>query len=171
MEGIYLKDAANEKGIMEIMNMMNNIPGIKEIYHDKENRVLDSDYSMLILKDSLIIGFINLVVEKSDESFLFIDMGLKPEYRNQGIGKQVLRRIKRKLEEIDETRFVLYETKVNSKSGNGCINDVGYLLTEHEGKNIYLLQKERAPEFAYNGFYKELYDHLEKDNKKKKLFR
>lgn len=169
MENVYLKSAASDKGAMEILNMMNNIPGIKDVFYDRTDRLATSEYSMLILKDDLIIGFINLVVEKDDYHFLFIDMGIKPEYRKQGIGTHVLKEVKRKLEEIDENRFVIGETKISNKNANGCIKDIGYLLMEESGRNFYLLQKERLPEFAHNGFYKELYDHIEKPSKKKQL--
>ena len=171
MENISLINAYNDRGALEIINMMNNVSGINDVFKNREDRVLTSAYSMLIMKDEIIVGFINLVVEKEDYDFLFIDMGIKPEYRKQGIGKYVINEIRKEMNEVNEEAYIIGQTKKNNKGGNGCIKNQACYIGDYEDTNLFLLQEEKVKEFIDDGYYTKLMSHLEKDNKKKQLIK
>ena len=171
MEGIYLKNALDDYGYIQISNMMDNVEGIKDVFYGKYDRIITSEYSYLIMKNELVIGFINLVREKGNKDFLFIDMGIKPEYRKQGIGTWAIERVKKVLLVEDEESFVIGQTKINNKGGNGSIKDLGCFIGQYDDTNLYLLQEARVKELIDGGYYTELMNHLEKPAKRKQLFK
>lgn len=171
MENIRLIDAYNDRGALEIISMMNNVSGINDVFKNRDDRVVTSAYSKLIMHDDIIVGFINLVVEKANYDFLFIDMGIKPEFRKKGIGKWAINEIRKEMNKINEEAFIIGQTKINNKGGNGSIKDQSCFIGQYEDTNLFLLQEERVKEFIDNGYYSKLMDHLDNKGKKKVLFR
>lgn len=159
---IILKNAFNNEDTSKIFDMMNNEEGINDIFRNRLDRLMTSEYSRLIIYDYEEIGFVNLVREKCDENFLFLDMGIKEAYRGKGIGKRILK----KLVKIDFEDFIIIETKEDNESAVVSAKQVGCYLTTIAGKNYYLLQRDRLEEFIdFDGMSK-LAQHLEKVPKK-----
>lgn len=166
MENIILKQAQVGEDFDIIIDLMNNADGIKEVFRGRTDRLITSPYSFLIQHEDEVIGFLNLVIEKNNENFLFLDAGIIKEYRSKGIGKLVLCEIKELLEENDIDTYVLIETEQKNIGANKSANEVGCYLMEIRDRNIYLLQKERIEEFVDNDYFEKLTDHYDKPNKK-----
>ena len=169
MENIELKSVRSADDINDLVDLMNTEEGIKEIFGNRIDRIMTSAYRFLIKYSEKIIGFINLVVEDNNKRFLFIDMGIKKEYRGKGIGTASIKKLKELLKENNIDTYVIGETKVTNKGGNQVIDNNGCLLMKFEDKNIYLLQNERAKEFIDDNSYDKLKEHFNKQYKKNKI--
>lgn len=164
---VKLVDASSsDRNSNIIKNMMQTEEGIKEIFKNRIDRLSSSYYSCLIIVNEEIAGFVNLVEEKRNKDFYFLDMGIKKEYRNKGIGTKALEIILN----LDIDRFIINETKETNLLANSSINKIGYILFSKDEKNYYLLQKDKIDRFINEDYMQKLAEHIEKDNTKKKLF-
>lgn len=158
-----LVDVSNDyKEQCKILTMMRDEVGIKEVFSDRIDRLVNSAYSFMIKKGSKDVGFVNLVVEKQDYNFYFLDVGLKKEYRNKGIGTFVLK----KMQERSFEKFIILEVKVENETANLSIGKVGVKLMEEDGVNYYLLQKDKVQEFIDNDYLTKLSEHIQVKRKR-----
>ena len=84
LEGIHLKNIFTLEDRENLWELMEKEKGIKEIFHDKQDRVNSSVVSCLIKKEEETVGFFLLAKEVIDGIY-FLDMGIKKEYRNKKI--------------------------------------------------------------------------------------
>ena len=78
-----LIDVSNDyKEQCKIVTMMRDDEGIREVFSNRIDRLANSRYSFIVKKGTKDIGFVNLVIEKQDPTFYFLDIGLKEYYRN-----------------------------------------------------------------------------------------
>ena len=134
-------------------------------FADKMSRLYTSAYTALIKVDNKVVGMANLVTEKMDYNFLFLDMVIKPNYRGNGYAKQALEKISK----FNTKAMIIAETKKDNIRANKAIEEIGILVTEIEDRNIYLVQKGRYVEFLENGYMTLLGKHFEKPSNKKLL--
>lgn len=170
-ENITLKqtDWNSQKDYSDLYSMMNTEDGIKEIFGDRQDRLMTTVISWLITANSNHIGFINLVEEKADHNFLFLDMGIIKAYRGKGYGKKFLEEVKQIVEKEKDFPYVLMETKQDNDNANGISKGIGCYLTSFDDRNIYLLQKSRLQEFIDTNQMEELAKHYEKKSSKKDI--
>lgn len=156
MNNISLKQANDNDSSEIIMNMMNNEAGIKDVFAGKMDRLMSSQISLLIQQDNQNIGFVNLVTERCNYDYLFVDMGIIEKYRGQGIGKQVLTMIS----QLDTEEYILGETRTDNTLANGSVNGIGCYLATFGDRNIYLLQKDKLEKFIDENHLEKLDKHF-----------
>lgn len=172
-ENIILKQTNwnSQKDYSDLYSMMNTEDGIKEIFSDRQDRLMTTAISWLITANSNHIGFINLVEEKAEHNFLFLDMGIIKEYRGKGYGKKFLEEVKQIVEKEKDFPFILMETRKANDNANCIGKDIGCFLTEIEDRNIYLLQRSRLQEFIDANQMEELAKHFTKENDKRNMIK
>lgn len=167
IENIVLKqtDWDSQEDNTSLYSMMNDEEGIREIFGGRYDRLMTTSNSWLIKANDNNIGFINLVTEKANHNFLFLDMGIIKAYRGKGYGKKFLEEVQSKVEDSN-LPYVLMETRCDNDSANGVSKSVGCYLTTFGDRNVYLLQKARLQEFIDTNQMEELAKHYEKENSK-----
>lgn len=155
------------KELCKIANYMRGDKYISEVFKDRIDRLASSRFSFMIRRNNKDIGFVNLVIEKGNHDFYFVDIGLKEEYRNKGVGTEILK----KLQEMDFDRFVLLEVKNDNEAANISINKVGVKVTTIGNINYYLLQKDRVQEFIDGDYLEKLSNHVSIKSKKDLIFK
>ena len=159
----------NQKDYSDLCDMMDKEDGIKEIFGGRSDRLMATDNSWMIKANDKNVGFINLVTEKANHRFLFLDMGIIKAYRGKGYGKRFLGKVQKIVEENDYFTYVLMETKQDNDSANKISKDVGCYLTSFGDRNVYLLQKSRLQEFVDTNQMEELAKHYENGNSKRDI--
>lgn len=170
-ENIVLKktDWNSQEDNTSLYSMMNTEEGIREIFGGRNDRLMTAKNSWLIKANDNNIGFINLVTEKANSNFLFLDMGIIKAYRGKGYGKKFLEEVQHITEKEEDFTYVLMETRCNNDSANGISKSVGCYLTTLGDRNVYLLQKSRLQEFIDTNQMEELAKHYEMENSKKAI--
>lgn len=145
---------------LKIMNMMQNEEGIKEIFARRTSRLISSSLAMLVIENEQEIGFVYLTSEVI-RNFLFVDIGIKKQFRGNGYSEQIMSGIKQIVEKWDQ--FVIAETKVNNVPANSGLKKIGKFLYTNEDTNLnyYLIQENRYDELINN---KKLFESLKKHN-------
>ncbi len=166
---LEVSNFGNEKDYFDLCNMMDKEDGIKEIFGGRRDRLMAADCSWMIKANDKNVGFINLVTEKVNHRFLFLDMGIIKAYRGKGYGKRFLGEVQKKLEESNYPEYVLMETKQDNNSANKISKDVGCYLTSFDDRNVYLLQRSRLQEFVDTNKMEELAKHYENGNSKRDI--
>ena len=139
----------------EVFDMMLNSPGIKEFYTNKLTNIITSRYTFIIKLDDTTVGLINLVREEDNNDFLFLDIGIKEEYRNKGIATEMMKFISI----IPIKEYVV--VKSNNIYVNKALKKIGCnKVYEHNFHNIYLLQKDRYKQFIENNVTEKLAKHF-----------
>lgn len=162
-----LVDVSNDyKEQCKIANYMRGDKFISDVFKDRIDRLASSRFCFIIRKNNKDIGFVNLVIEKGNQDFYFLDIGLKEEYRNKGIGTEILK----KLQSIEFDRFILLEVRIENEGANLSIEKVGVKVAEYGAVNYYLLQKDKVEEFI-DGDYLEKLDHHVSIKSKKDLLK
>ena len=159
LEGIHLKNIFTLEDRENLWELMEKEKGIKEIFHDKQDRVNSSVVSCLIKKEEETVGFFLLAKEVIDGIY-FLDMGIKKEYRNKKIAQAICEEIiKQSLPE-----FIIAETKVTNIGANKSLAPYSSLIHNVEDINYYLLDKNRKQEFLGSPIYDNFinYCHSEK---------
>lgn len=166
-ENIVLKktDWNSQEDYTDLYSLMNTEEGIREIFGGRDDRLMTASNSWLIKANDNNIGFINLVTEKANHKFLFLDMGIVKAYRGKGYGKKFLEEVQSEVENSNLT-YVLMETRQDNDSANGVSKSVGCYLTTFGDRNVYLLQKSRLQEFIDTNQMEELAKHYEMENSK-----
>ena len=166
-ENIVLKetDWNSQEDNTSLCSLMNTEEGIREIFGGRYDRLMTAKNSWLIKANDNNIGFINLVTEKANHKFLFLDMGIVKAYRGKGYGKKFLEEVQSEVENSNLT-YVLMETRQDNDSANGVSKSVGCYLTTFGDRNVYLLQKSRLQEFIDTNQMEELAKHYEMENSK-----
>lgn len=158
-----LVDVSNDyKEQCKIVTMMRDDEVIREVFSNRIDRLANSRYSFIVKKGTKDIGFVNLVIEKQNPTFYFLDIGLKEYYRNMGIGTTILK----KLQDMEFDKFILLEVKIANEGANLSIEKVGIKVAEFDDINYYLLQKDKVEEFIDGDYLEELAHHVAIKSKK-----
>ena len=158
-----LVDVSNDyKEQCKIVTMMRDDEGIREVFSNRIDRLANSRYSFIVRKGTKNIGFVNLVIEKQDPTFYFLDIGLKEYYRNMGIGTHILSTLR----QMEFDKFIILEVKADNKLGNASVSRNGVMVMQKAGINYYLLQKDRVQEFIDNDYLEKLANHVAIKSKK-----
>lgn len=152
--------------LLKVRIMMYEEPGIREVFNGRGDRLATSHKVYIIMNDNQEVGFANLVVEKQNYNFYFLDMGIKENYRGNGIATEVLQTLKN-----INCKPIIIETRENNTLANCSAERIGCMLMSKDNKNYYLLQKERYNEFIDNGYLDKLTEHLNEDKDKRFLYK
>lgn len=171
-EEVVLKETnwSTSKDSDDMYYMIDNDLGIREVFGGRFDRIIATCISWMIKDKDKNIGFINLVEEKVNHNFLFLDMGIIKEYRGKGYGKRFLKEVQ-ELVEKSNLPFILMETRKTNDNANCVGKDIGCFLTEIEDRNIYLLQRSRLQEFIDTNQMEELAKHFTKENDKRNMLK
>lgn len=144
----------------EIEYLIDNDLEIGKIFGGRLDRLLTADMLSTIYDNekSKLIGFANLVVEKQNHNFYFLDVGIIKEYRGKHVASYILEELK------NISQFIIVETKQNNVLANKSLKNRTAFLFEKSDRNIYLLQKDRYHEFMDNGYYDKLTHHYNEPN-------
>jgi predicted acetyltransferase len=145
-----------EEDIKTLYNIINNDEVIKGTFKNIDNRIVVSEYMLFIIMDQKPIGFILLVPEQVNKC-LFIDMGIKCEYRSKGYGKKALEIL---LEQGNIEKYIIAETKNNNLLANSSASDIGILVYQNDNKNYYLFNKEKYNDFINDEDYDLFINHF-----------
>ena len=159
---IELESAVNGYDLT-VKRIMEKEDGIKEIFANRLDRLAASPYSCIILFNKQVAGFANLVKEKNNDDFLFVDMGIIASFRGKSICNDVLKYFG----DIEIKEFIIGETKIDNIPANKVASNVGCFIFAEEDRNFYLIQKNRYCEFIKYGYLDKLKQHIEKPNVKK----
>lgn len=158
----------------EIINMMTNEEGIKEIFKNSFSRFASSILSFLIKSNNETIGFMYLTPENIN-NFLLIDMGIKKQYRNKGYGNAAIKRLKEILQytKLYHSSYIISEVKDNNILCNNMLKNQNSKLVysvekDNQIYNYYLLQEELENQLL-NGDIDKLIDHINNFPDKKKV--
>lgn len=138
---INLIIADNNTKLKEVFEMMVNEKGIKEYYEDKLSRIIMSTYSFIIKYEDKTAGFINLIKEDENNNFLFLDIGVKEEYRKKRIATEMIKFLS--LIPIDDYIIVIASNNYLNK----IAKKVGVKVCDYNKQHVYLLQKDKYVKF------------------------
>lgn len=145
-----------------VMDIINNDKEINNIFFTKKNRFMLSQFTYLITVDGEDAGFINLLYEDGDDSFLVLDRGVIEKFRGMGIGTMALDFIKSQNFED----FIIGETRKNNNGSNKSLSKFGVMVADSDEFNYYLLQKEKLGEFIDSDGLEKLGKHYQTDKNK-----
>ena len=152
---VMLVMADTTEKLKEVFDLMTNEKGIKEFYTNKLTNIITSRYTFIIKLNDTTVGLINLVREEDDNNFLFLDIGIKEEYRNKGIATEMMKFIST----IPIKEYVL--VKSNNIYVNKALKELGCnKVYEHDFHNIYLLQNNKYKQFIENNVIEKLAKHF-----------
>ena len=156
------EDPNNTDRYNRVMDIINNDREINNIFSNKRNRFSLAQFTYLINVDGEDAGFVNLVYERGDYSFLLLDSGIIEKYRGKGLGTKALKF----LQSLDFEDFIIAETKKDNNNSNGSISKVGVQIADSDEFNYYLLQKDRVEEFIDSDGLEKLGKHYQTDKNK-----
>ena len=135
----------------EILDLVDSDDAINRVFGEKgRTRFLTGKlFAIRNKEDNELIGFERLTKEKTDSQIYFVERGIKEKYRGKHIGTYVLDELSK------EETFIVAETEKSNVLSNASLKSRAVFLEEINGKNVYLLQKERYSEFKKG-------EHLEK---------
>ena len=142
----------------EVLYLINNDLEISKIFKGRQDRLATSVMLSTIYHKDKLIGFANLIREKQNQNFLFLDVGIIEEYRGKHVAAQIL-------EELKKTpKYIIVETKEDNLLANKSLENRTAFMFKYNDRNIYLLQKDRYNEFIENGYYDQLIEHYNTPN-------
>ena len=162
LKDVYLKNMYTNEYMNEIYNLMENEEGIKEIFHGKQDRISSSVAACLIKKEEITIGFFLLTTENLN-NVLFLDVGIKKEYRSKGIGKAICSEI---IKQKISNEFIIAETRKDNVAANDSIRFQSSLVYSINNLNYYLLDKDRLQEFLESPTYIEFIKYCDSEKPK-----
>ena len=154
MGKITLREAVTNDDFIYIRNLFLCEPGIKEIFCNKETRLICVYHNFIIELDGKPIGFINTVDEQL-EKFLFVDMGIKKQYRGKHYGERAILELKKfYLDNYPNYRYYLIgETKEYNDAANRSAQKTGSFLACKGDINFYILNDEMEEDMHESGYY------------------
>jgi len=147
---------------LRIGNILSSDKEIRELFGNRWDRMLMGSFTYLITVDNKDAGFINVLHEKDDRSFLVVDMGIKKKYRGKGVGTKAIELLKEK----NINQFIVAETKKENTGAIKSLDNVGIKVAESDECSYYLLQTDRVEEFIDKDYLEKLADHYSEENVK-----
>lgn len=142
----------------KIVELINSDEMIKLVFGGREDRLYTASMLSTIYDKDKLIGFANLIKEKQNPNFLFLDVGIIKEYRGKHVASQILEELK------EIPKYIIVETKEDNLLANKSLENTTAFILKYNDRNIYLLQKDRYNEFIENGYYDKLTDHYNAPN-------
>lgn len=142
----------------EVLYLIENDLEISKIFKGREDRLATSAMLSTIYDKDKLIGFANLIIEKQNNNFLFLDVGIIEEYRGKHVASQILEDLK------SISKYIIVETSVDNILANKSLENRTKKLLQYNDRNIYLLQKDKYNEFIEKGYYDKLTDHYNAPN-------
>lgn len=139
----------------EVLYLIENDLEISKIFKGREDRLATSAMLSTIYDKDKLIGFANLIIEKQNNNFLFLDVGIIEEYRGKHVASQILENLK------SISKYIIVETSVDNILANKSLENRTAFVLEYKDRNIYLLQKDKYNEFIENGYYDNLLKHYD----------
>lgn len=99
-------------------------------------RVVTSFLNLLITYNNEIIGIINFNTEYTRD-FIFIDLYIKEEYQNKGLGKEITKYVINMFKNNKE--LLISQTKESNIKANKVLSNKGKLILKYKDINYYLL--------------------------------
>lgn len=146
----------------DIMYLFNNDPGISEIFKGREDRLSTAGMLSTLYDGDKLIGFANLVKEKCDPNFLFLDVGIIEEYRGRHVATHVLESLKKATHELPQ--YTIVETEKDNFLANKSLEGKTKKLFEINNRNVYLLNEDRYSKFMEDGYFEMLIEHYNEPN-------
>ena len=113
---IDLKIKTGKEHVMEcfddIMYLIKNDPAISKVFKGREDRLLTARMLSTLYDGDKLIGFANLVKEKQNPRFLFLDVGIIEEYRGRHVASKILEDLK------GIEKYIIVETQQSNFLGN-----------------------------------------------------
>lgn len=164
---IDLKIKTGKEHVMErfddIMYLIENDPAISKVFKRREDRLLTARMLSTLYDGDKLIGFANLVKEKQNPRFLFLDVGIIEEYRGRHVASKVLEDLKR----IE--KYIIVETQQSNFLGNKSLENRTRKLFEVGSRNVYLLQEDKYDEFVEKGYLDLLKKHYDEPSSRMSL--
>lgn len=142
----------------KIVELINLDKKIKSVFGGREDRLYTAHTLSMIYDKDKLIGFANLIREKQNQNFLFLDVGIIEEYRGKHVAAQILEELK------EIPKYIIVETKEDNLLANKSLENRTAFMFKYNDRNIYLLQKDRYNEFIENGYYDQLIEHYNTPN-------
>lgn len=142
----------------KIVELINSDEMIKSVFGGREDRLYTAQMLSTIYDKDKLIGFANLIKEKQNPNFLFLDVGIIEEYRGKHVASQILEELK------EIPKYIIVETREDNLLANKSLENRTAFIFKYNDRNIYLLQKDRYNEFIENGYYDKLTDHYNAPN-------
>lgn len=164
---IDLKIKTGKEHVMEcfddIMYLIKNDPAISKVFKGREDRLLTASMLSTLYDGDKLIGFANLVKEKQNPHFLFLDVGIIEEYRGRHVASKILEDLKR----IE--KYIIVETQQSNFLGNKSLENRTRKLFEVGDRNVYLLQEDKYDEFVEKGYLDLLKKHYDEPSSRMSL--
>ena len=164
---IDLKIKTGKEHVMEcfddIMYLIENDPAISKVFIGREDRLLTARMLSTLYDGDKLIGFSNLVKEKQNPHFLFLDVGIIEEYRGRHVASKILEDLKR----IE--KYIIVETQQSNFLGNKSLENRTRKLFEVGSRNVYLLQEDKYDEFVEKGYLDLLKKHYDEPSSRMSL--
>lgn len=145
---------------LRIGNILSSDKEISNLFGNRWDRMLMGKYTYLITCDDKDVGFLNVLHEKDDYSFLVVDMAIKKRYRGKGIGTCAMQLLKDK----NISEFIVAETKKDNVGANISLQNIGVQVADSDNLNYYLVQRERIEEFIDDDYMEKLANHYREEN-------
>lgn len=147
----------------DIIYLIKNDPAISKVFKEREDRLLTARMLSTLYDGDKLIGFANLVKEKQNPHFLFLDVGIIEEYRGRNVASKILEDLKR----IE--KYIIVETQQSNFLGNKSLENRTRKLFEVGSRNVYLLQEDKYDEFVEKGYLDLLKKHYDEPSSRMSL--
>ena len=147
----------------EITELINSDEAINKVFAGREDRLLTARMLSTLYDGDKLIGFANLVKEKQNPRFLFLDVGIIEEYRGRHVASKILEDLKR----IE--KYIIVETQQSNFLGNKSLENRTRKLFEVGSRNVYLLQEDKYDEFVEKGYLDLLKKHYDEPSSRMSL--
>lgn len=147
----------------DIIYLIKNDPAISKVFKGREDRLLTAGMLSTLYDGDKLIGFANLVKEKQNPHFLFLDVGIIEEYRGRHVASKILEGLK------GVQKYIIVETQQSNFLGNKSLENRTRKLFEVGDRNVYLLQEDKYDEFVEKGYLDLLKKHYDEPSSRMSL--
>lgn len=113
----------------------------KKIYKGFKN------FMLIALKNSKVVGFLVAKLSEKSNCFIIHSMGVLDNYRNQGIGTNLLREIIQRLRELEVDKIMIHVRGKNKKAINFYEN---FGFEKRKNINMFYSDGDKAVEMEFN---------------------
>lgn len=101
----------------KIIELINSDEMIKSVFGGREDRLYTAQMLSTIYDKDMLIGFANLIKEKQNPNFLFLDVGIIKEYRGKHVASQILEELK------EIPKYIIVETREDNLLANKSLEN------------------------------------------------
>lgn len=111
---------------------------IQKQFYEQYQRLDMAEFISLIQSNNQVLGFLNLVDEKVNNT-LFLDISVMKEFRNQQLGKKAIMKM---LELYKTSKYLIAETQVDNISAKHMLNFFGDACYQDKDRVYYFIENE-----------------------------